>query len=89
MPRAFSERAEFDEFFEGIGSGISIDRVIHQAFIETNEAGSEAAAATAVGVGATSLPPSIDINRPFVYFIREQHTGTLLFAGTMLNPAEN
>lgn len=58
-----------------------ISRVLHKTFVNVNEEGTEAAAATAVEVGVTSMPEPIRIDRPFLFLIRERHTGTLLFAG--------
>jgi serpin B len=66
-----------------------ITDVIHQTFIETNEEGTEAAAATVVIIGVTSMPPPtpvININRPFLYFIREATTGTIVFMGQVVDP---
>lgn len=88
MGRAFSGVAEFPGFFKE-NSSLAIGEVIHQAFIEVNEEGTEAAAATAVGIVLTSIgnTPTIRIDRPFVYFIREKHTEAILFAGKMLDPS--
>ncbi len=92
MELPFTSDANFGGFFnEGDGENLYIDRVIHQAFIEVNEEGSEAAAATAVVIGERTLrnnsgPPTIRVDRPFAYFIREKHTEAILFAGTMMNP---
>jgi serpin B len=70
--------------------GLYISRILHKTFIETNEEGTEAAAVTAVEVGVTSVGPDqtyyFTINRPFVYFIQEKSTGTILFIGTVMNP---
>jgi len=70
--------------------GLYISRVLHKTFIETNEEGTEAAAVTAVEVGVTSVGPDqpypFTIDRPFVYFIQEKSTGTILFIGTVMNP---
>ena len=94
MKRPFDQNADFSRFFNEVDSGLYIDRVIHQAFIEVNETGSEAAAATAVAVSALSSvsepqPLSVRIDRPFVYFIRERHTQAILFAGTMMSPSQS
>jgi serpin B len=66
---------------------LEISDVVHQAFIALDEDGTEAAAATAViGVG-TSLPITpptkvvLTIDKPFVFFIRDDRTGTVLFTG--------
>jgi serpin B len=63
--------------------------VLHKAFVAVDEAGTEAAAATAVIVGTTSVPPEpteVKIDRPFIYLIRDIETGTILFVGRTLNP---
>jgi len=70
--------------------GLYISRVLHKTYIATDEEGTEAAAVTAVEVGVTSVGPDqpyyFTINRPFVYFIQEKSTGTILFIGTVMNP---
>jgi serpin B len=66
-----------------------IQDVLHKAFVSVDEAGTEAAAATAVIVGTTSMPPEpieVKIDRPFIYLIRDIETGTVLFVGRVLNP---
>ncbi|MGE5350045.1 MAG: serpin family protein [Actinomycetota bacterium] len=69
---------------------VFISFVLHQTFIENKEEGTEAAAATVIGFTRTSLPPEpevIDIDRPFLYFIRETTTGTIVFMGLVADPA--
>jgi len=65
--------------------------VVHKAFVSVDEEGTEAAAATAVIVGATAMPPSetveVTIDRPFIFLIRDIETGAILFVGRTLNPA--
>jgi serpin B len=64
-----------------------ISRVIHKTFVEVNEEGTEAAAATVVEMVFESAGPAISIIRvdhPFIFAIREQHTGTILFMGKVL-----
>jgi serpin B len=63
-----------------------ISRVEHKTFIDVHELGTEAAAATAVGIGVTSLPPSITIDRAFLFAIRERESGTILFIGRVGDP---
>ena len=63
--------------------------VDHKAVIEVTEAGTEAAAATSVGIGLTAMPPDCVINRPFIYEIRDDRSGTLLFLGQFVNPAHS
>ncbi len=85
MKDAFNE-SEAD--FTGInkGGGLFISQVKHKAFITVDEKGTEAGAATSVGVGVTSMPPSFTANRPFVFLIREQQTGAIIFMGKVGNP---
>lgn len=74
-------------FVEGPGAHIS--QVIQKSFLEINEEGTEAAAATAVGV-TTSAPPRepvrLVLDNPFLLAIRDDKTGALLFVGTLLEP---
>ena len=63
------------------GKDLFISEVIQKTFVEVNEEGTEAAAATSVGIMPTSLPPSIRVDRPFVFAIRERFSGTILFIG--------
>jgi serpin B len=66
-----------------------ISAVIHKAFVEVNEEGTEAAAATGIVVGVTSIAPSSPIFRadhPFVFFIRENASQSILFLGRVVNP---
>lgn len=89
MRIAFSDAADFSNISD---LSLLINEVTHQAFIETNEEGTEAAAATIVDIGLTSAGPEpvlIDINRPFVYFIRETSTNSILFMGKVADPLVN
>jgi serine protease inhibitor len=63
------------------GLDLIITRVVQKTFVEVDEEGTEAAAATMVGVGVTSLPPSFRADRPFLVVIRERFSGTILFIG--------
>jgi len=67
--------------------GLLISRVLHQTFIRTDEEGTEAAAATVVEFEFTSMPQTtvVNINRPFLYFIRETTTGTIVFMGQVVD----
>ncbi|MGF1636639.1 MAG: serpin family protein [Cyclobacteriaceae bacterium] len=89
MGIAFTGDADFTGLFQEELSA-AISRVLHQSFIEVNEKGTEAAAATIVEIIRTSYPPEptvINVNRPFAFFIREKHSNTILFAGKMLDPS--
>ncbi len=87
MRDAFSGDADFS----GINGerSLFIDEIIHQAFVDVDEAGTEAAAATAVIIAelaAPAEPKQVTIDRPFVFLIRDIETGTILFIGRVLNP---
>jgi serine protease inhibitor len=67
-----------------------ISRVIHQANITVDEKGTEAAAATAVVMDAAAAPVDIvhlDVNRPFVFALRDTQTGAVLFLGQITDPS--
>ena len=62
-------------------------QVIHKAFIEVNEEGTEAAAATAVVMFAYCMPPQFTANQPFLFVIRDRRAGAILFMGRVAKPA--
>jgi serpin B len=93
MPRAFdAQRAQF----EGIGDPENPDEklyifaVFHRAFVKVDEEGTEAAASTAVVMaargGRPTGPPLFWANRPFLFLLRENATGLILFAGRVDDP---
>ncbi|HOX44392.1 MAG TPA: serpin family protein [Myxococcota bacterium] len=86
MEVAFSPAADFSGM--NPEHALMIHDVLHQAFVSVNEAGTEAAAATAVIVGDTSAPPfmALSLDRPFVYLIRDLPTGAILFLGRVTDP---
>ncbi len=71
----------------GVG-GLEITDVLHKAFVAVDEAGTEAAAATAVVVGETSVPvfSEVNLDRPFIFLIRDIETGAILFLGRVVDP---
>ncbi|HEY42734.1 MAG TPA: serpin family protein [Anaerolineae bacterium] len=82
-----------DADFSGMDGtrNLFISEVVHKAFVSVDETGTEAAAATAVIVelvAAPSAPVEMTVDRPFIYLIRDLKTGTFLFVGRVLNPAE-
>ncbi len=77
--------------FTGISKSgdLYLSKVLHKTFVEVNEEGTEAAAATSVIVGITSVKPAgfvMRVDRPFLFIIRERGSGSILFAGTVVNP---
>jgi len=85
MVDAFSGAADFSGMFGMRGPHISA--VVHKAFVEVNEAGTEAAAATGVVMKA-SRPPTFRADHPFLFLIRERNTGSILFLGRIVNPKQ-
>jgi len=63
-----------------------ISEVKHKAFVEINEEGTEAAAATTVEVVLKGMPASFIADKPFVFFIRDDRNGTILFMGKVEDP---
>jgi serpin B len=63
---------------------------VHEAYLSVDEAGTEAAAATGVGISGTAvpLPPRTKfiVDRPFVFVLRDTRTGAVLFAGAVSHP---
>lgn len=90
MPIAFTEGADF--------SGITgqrdllISDVVHNSFVSVDESGTEAAAATGVIMDLTSAPGgevvTMTIDRPFIFLIQDNATGSVLFTGRVMNPLE-
>jgi len=68
--------------------GLFISEVMHKTFVQVDEEGTEAAAATSVGIGRTSIGGGfvMRVDRPFVFAIRENHSGTILFIGKITEP---
>jgi len=87
MEAAFNNDADF--------SGITgqrdlyISDVIHKAFVKVDEEGTEAAAATAVVMSLQYIPEppaELNLNRPFLFFIQDSETGSVIFMGKVVNP---
>lgn len=69
---------------DGIGPGLALDAAVHATTVIVDESGTEAAAATAMGIALTGMPlyaAEIRADRPFLYAIRDTTTGALLFVG--------
>lgn len=93
MSAAFDPaKADFSGMAEEVKpeANLYITSVLHKAFIAVDEAGTEAAAATAVMVGVTSAMPEepleVKMDRPFIFAIQDDQTGTILFLGRVMNP---
>ena len=90
MPIAFSE-SEAD--FSGMDGkkDLFISDVVHKSFVDVDEEGTEAAAATGVIISTTSAPmdpKEITLDRPFIFLIRDNPTGSILFLGQVENPTK-
>ena len=91
MPLAFSDGADFS----GMNGrrDLRISLVIHKAYVDVDEEGTEAAASTATGlaIAAHIRPPEIPIFRadhPFIFLIRDNRSGSILFMGRVVNPLQ-
>jgi len=90
MSLAFSDKADFSRM--STQEQLFISAVIHKAFVDVDEEGTEAAAATAVAMGATAVlrapeePVEFRADHPFVFLIRDNRTQSILFLGRLLNP---
>jgi serpin B len=84
MGIAFEPQADFS----GINPELFISRILHKAVVEVNEQGSEAAAATAVEMtkGIPSEPVEFVVDRPFLFTISDDRTGSILFMGKVVDP---
>ena len=82
--------ANFDRLSEQArDEGLCIGVVVHKAFVDVSEEGTEAAAATAISMVATSVPaPPVEFraDHPFVFMIRHEATGAILFVGRVVDP---
>ncbi|MBD3161550.1 MAG: serine protease, partial [Candidatus Eisenbacteria bacterium] len=83
--------ADFSRLGEPNGPGeLFISRVLHEAVVEVNEEGTEAAAATTAEIGLPSAPPTgpfrMICDRPFLFAITDEETGSILFLGAVHEP---
>ncbi|MFH1560470.1 MAG: serpin family protein [Chloroflexota bacterium] len=88
MPVAFTSAADFSGMTGN--RELAIAEILHKAFVSVDEAGTEAAAATAV-LMPLAMPPGepveVAVDRPFVFLIRDIETGAILFTGRVENPS--
>ncbi len=90
MQDAFTEAADFSGIADEID--LMIADIFHKAFVSVNEEGTEAAAATALTGVPTSYraplePITVTLDRPFIFLIRDEPTGTILFLGRVMDPS--
>lgn len=88
MPAAFTPgQADFSKM-DG-SRELYLQNVVHEAFVNVNEEGTEAAAATAVIVGRTSMPEvhTFEATRPFLFLVRDIETGAVVFLGRVTDPS--
>jgi serpin B len=89
MVDAFTSAADFS----GMNGkqDLFISAVIHKAYVDVNEEGTEAAAATAIGMRLTAIeepPPVFRADHPFIFIIRDKVTGSILFLGRVKSPEQ-
>jgi len=89
MPTAFASGADFSGM-DGT-KRLFINNVVHKAFIEVNEEGTEAAAASSVYLRTSGIDnsPVFRADHPFLFLIQDKETGTILFIGRVVNPNTN
>ncbi len=86
LAEAFTDTANFTRINRQ--GGLCITEVKHKSFVEVDEKGTEAAAVTAAVIGVTSVDPGffvMRVDRPFLFAIRERHSGTILFIGKVFS----
>lgn len=81
MEEAFYEGADFS----GIGENLFIEKVLHKAVIDMTESGTEAAASTVIVIPAPSIPEYFVADKPFMYVIADNETGTIVFMGKVVD----
>ena len=86
MGVAFTGAADFSKI--NPSGGLFISKVKHKTFVQVDEEGTEAAAATSVEMELISAPGRFVIDRPFLFAIRERISGTILFMGRMVDPTQ-
>jgi serpin B len=89
---ALSAGADFGGMTGGHGPGFRIGQILHRAFIEIDERGAEAAAATAIAMPTAAMAPSAPpevfaVDRPFLFYVVDALTGAILFEGRIVDPA--
>jgi serpin B len=89
MTDAFDmQQADFSGMYDRqkAGGNLYLSHVVHKAFVAVDEIGTEAAAASGVVAEIESMPVELHIDRPFIFLIHDLQTGTILFAGRVIDP---
>lgn len=91
MKTAFTDQADFSGMSKD--TSLKISEVIHQTFVEVDEKGTEATAATAVVMTAAGMPTRVEpkiftADRPFIFVIQHEKTGAILFVGRVSDPSK-
>ncbi|MEO7114031.1 MAG: serpin family protein [Polyangiaceae bacterium] len=93
MPTAFTPKADFSGI-SAAHEGLLISEVVHKAYVDVDETGTEAAAATAVMAVTGAAPPEVSpiafrADHPFLFFLRDKTSGAILFAGRVSDPSKS
>ena len=89
-----SGTADFSKMIIVEGQNVYISEVMHKTYIDVNEKGTEATAATSVGMSLTSVSEPEEelfkmiVDRPFVFTIDDKESGEILFIGAIINPLQ-
>jgi serpin B len=93
MPLAFTDSADFTGMATKGSDPLEITSVVHKAYVDVNEEGTEAAAATGVVMGTRAAmigapPIEFKVDHAFLFFIRDDRSGAILFAGRIEDPSK-
>jgi len=86
ITQAFGSSADFSNIADS--KDLYLSEVVHKAFVDVNEEGTEAAAATAAMIMLMCMPMEFRATHPFIFVIKENLTGAILFMGRVMNPNE-
>lgn len=86
IEQAFGDRADFSRLAD---AHLKVGQALHEAYVEVDERGTRAAAATAVTVFTRSAQPRFVVDQPFVFMIRDKLTNSILFMGRIMDPTKN
>ena len=87
MPSAFNDTSNLSGM-NGMTNDLYVSDVLHKAFVKVDESGTEAAAITLVKVHSRSQSNSFIVDHPFIFLIRENGSGSILFIGRVIDPTK-